>query len=54
MNTPLYIFGEGYAAKFATAIGAKFLSEKQRGGPITGLKGVGLGGGMGNPIKVLM
>lgn len=54
MSTPLFIFGEGYGAKFATAIAAKFLLEKQKGGLITGIRGVGLGGGMANPMKVLM
>lgn len=52
-STPLYIFGEGYAGKFVPAIAAKLLQEQKNGGNITGLKGIGIGGGLTAPIKVL-
>lgn len=49
----LYIFGEGYGGKFATAIAARIMAEKANGGKITGLKGVGIGGGLINPFRLL-
>lgn len=49
----LYIFGEGYGGKFASAIAAKILAEKNNGGRITGLKGVGIGGGLNSPFRLM-
>lgn len=52
-SSPFYIFGEGYGGKFASAIGAKILAEKNSGGPITGLKGIGIGDGLNAPFRIM-
>lgn len=49
----MFIFGEGYGGKFASAIAAKFVKEKINGGKFTGLKGVGIGGGLNNPFRLM-
>lgn len=49
----MFLFGEGYAGKFVSAIGSKIVQEKKNGGAITGLKGIGIGNGLNSPIKVL-
>jgi carboxypeptidase C (cathepsin A) len=49
----MYIFGEGYAGKYASALGVKIIQEKANGGIMTGLRGIGIGNGLNAPLKIL-
>lgn len=51
-SSPLYIFGEGYAGKYAPAIAAKIVRAKEQGGFLTGLKGVAIGDGFTYPYEI--
>lgn len=52
-SSPLYIFGQEYGGKFAPAIAAEITSNKESGGWLTGLRGVGIADGLTNPLAVL-
>lgn len=53
-NHPLFIFGESYAGKYAPAIGLKIANEaKDKGGFLTGLKGIAIGDGFTHPFSTL-
>ena len=49
----LFIFGESYAGKYVPAIASRILSEKDKGGFLTGLRGVGIGDGFTHPYNIL-
>lgn len=50
----LVIFGESYGGKYAPAIAEKIVREAQdKGGFLTGLKGVAVGDGFTHPYDIL-
>lgn len=52
-SAPLYIHGQGYATKFASAFASKLINQQKAGGAITGFKGLILGGPLNNPWRTL-
>lgn len=52
-DNDLYIFGESYAGKYVPAIASKILSEKDKGGFLTGLRGAAIGDGFTHPYNIL-
>lgn len=52
-DNDLFIFGESYAGKYVPAIASKILTEKDKNGFLTGLKGVGIGDGFTHPYNIL-
>ena len=52
-DSPLFIFGESYAGKYVPAIGEYIVKQKETGGFLTGLKGVGIGDGFTHPYDIL-
>ena len=52
-DNDLFIFGESYAGKYVPAIASRILSEKDKGGFLTGLRGVGIGDGFTHPYNIL-
>jgi carboxypeptidase C (cathepsin A) len=52
-DNDLFIFGESYAGKYVPAIAEKIVSEKAKGGFLTGLRGVGIGDGFTDPYHIL-
>ena len=52
--SPLVIFGESYAGKYAPAIGKKIVEMRDSGaGFLTGLRGVAIGDGFTHPYDIL-
>lgn len=49
-QTPLYIFGESYAAKFVTSIADYIMMQPSSG---INFKGIGLGNGFINPDMIV-
>lgn len=49
----LIIFGQSYAGKYAPAIGVKIKRQQERGGFLTGLRGVAIGDGFTHPFNIL-
>ena len=52
-DNDLFIFGESYAGKYVPAIASKILSEKDKGGFLTGLRGAAIGDGFTHPYNIL-
>jgi len=52
-SSPLYVFGESYAGKYAPAIAQRIKHEQVvNQGFLTGLKGVGVGDGFTHPYFI--
>lgn len=52
-DSPLFVVGESYGGKYASAISEKILREAKNGGFLTGLKGVAIGDGFVDPYSTL-